>query len=144
MHPRKTVVVTRRLPPAVEALIRERFDAIIPDADAPTDAAMLQRALGASDGILCTLGDRFTAEVLAAYPIRARVIANYGAGTDHIDLEATDAHDIVVTNTPDVLTDCTADIAMTLILMTMRRAGEGEREVRAGLWTGWRPTACSA
>ena len=71
---------------------------------------------------------------------RARIVASYGVGFNHIDLEAAKAAGLTVTNTPDVLTDCTADLAMTLLLMVARRAGEGERHVRAGAWTGWRPT----
>ena len=108
--------------------------------DAPTTSEGLQRALGQADGLLSTVTDRLTAEVFAAYPLRTRIIANFGVGYDNIDLVAAQAHDIVVTNTPDVLTDCTADLAMTLILMTMLLDGEGERELRSGRWTGWRPT----
>lgn len=137
---RHRVVVTRRLPREVEAIISERFDALLSRDDQPMAAAQLQSALAEADGILCTLGDRFTAEVLAAYPIRTRVLANFGAGVDHIDVTAARAHGIVVTNTPGVLTDDTADIAMALILAALRRGGEGERELRAGRWTGWRPT----
>ena len=134
------VIVTRRLPAAVEQLLGERFDVTLSPDDGPQSAEDLQRALGQADGLLSTVTDKFTAEVLAAYPLRTRIIANFGVGYDNIDLAAAQAHDIVVTNTPDVLTDCTADLAMTLILMTMRRAGEGERELRAGRWTGFRPT----
>jgi lactate dehydrogenase-like 2-hydroxyacid dehydrogenase len=137
---RPRVVVTRRLPPRVEATLRERFDVVLSKDDIPLDDAGLQRALGEADGLLATVTDRLTAEVLSAYPIRTRIIANYGVGYDNIDLDAARAHDIVVSNTPDVLTDCTADLAITLILMTLRRTGEGEREVRSGRWTGWRPT----
>ncbi len=140
MSERPRVVVTRRLPAPVEAMLRERFDIVLPARDDPTTPQFLQRALGDGDGVVCTLGDRLTAEVLAAYPIRTRILANYGAGVDHIDLDAARAHDIAVTNTPGVLTDCTADITMTLVLMAMRRTGEGERELRAEAWRGWRPT----
>ncbi len=139
MPPRPSVVVTRRLPGAVEAALRERFDVTLSPHDEPTTSEG-QRALGQADGLLSTVTDRLTAEVFAAYPLRTRIIANFGVGYDNIDLVAAQAHDIVVTNTPDVLTDCTADLAMTLILMVMRRAGEGERELRSGHWTGWRPT----
>lgn len=134
------IVVTRRLPRAVEDALATRFDTVASPDDQPLDAAGLQRALGDGDGVLCTVTDRFTAEVLAANPIRAKIIANFGVGTDNIDVAAAAAHDIVVTNTPDVLTDDTADLAMTLLLMTLRRAGEGERQLRGGRWTGWRPT----
>jgi len=134
------VIVTRRLPAAVESALRERFDVELAARDRPTGPDDLQRALAQGDGVLSTVTDKLTAEVLAAYPLRARIIANFGVGYDNIDVLAAQAHEIVVTNTPDVLTDCTSDLAMTLILMTMRRAGEGERELRGGRWTGWRPT----
>ena len=137
---RPKVIVTRRLPAAVEAALQGRFDVELPSVDEPSDADSLQLALGRADGLLATVTDKFTAEVLAAYPIRTRIIANFGVGVDHIDLSAAQAHDITVTNTPDVLTDSTADLAMALILMTLRRTGEGERELRSGQWTGWRPT----
>ncbi len=140
MTARPRVVVTRRLPGAVEEALRERFDAVLSSEDEPLDAGGLQRALGEGDAVLCTVTDRITAEVLAAYPLRARILANFGVGTDNIDLDAAAAHGIVVTNTPDVLTDDTADLAMTLVLMTLRRAGEGERQLRGGRWRGWRPT----
>jgi lactate dehydrogenase-like 2-hydroxyacid dehydrogenase len=78
--------------------------------------------------------------VLAAQPLRTRILANYGVGFNHIDTAAAQARGLVVTNTPDVLTDDTADDAVMLMLMVARRAGEGERQVRAGAWTGWRPT----
>jgi lactate dehydrogenase-like 2-hydroxyacid dehydrogenase len=137
---RPKVLVTRRLPKVVEAAVSTLFDATLSADDHQMDAGELQRALGGADGILCTLTDRLTAEVLAAYPIRTRILANFGVGVDHIDLAAARAHDITVTNTPGVLTDDTADLTMSLILQVLRRCGEGEREVRGGRWTGWRPT----
>lgn len=140
MTARPRIVVTRRLPPAVEAALHERFDATLSANDTPMTADQLQRALGQADGILATVADRLTAEVLAAYPIRTRIIANFGVGYDNVDVAAAQAHEIVITNTPDVLTDCTADLAMMLILMCMRRAGEGERALRAGEWLGVAPT----
>jgi glyoxylate reductase len=137
---RPVIAVTRRLPAAVEAALTTRWEVRrVPD-DLPLTPAAYQRLLGEADGLLCTVTDRITAEVLAANPLRTRIIANFGVGTDNIDLAAARAHEIIVTNTPDVLTDDTADLAMALILMTMRRAGEGERLVRAGRWSGWRPT----
>lgn len=138
--PRPRVAVTCRLPAGVEAAIAERFDVIGTPSDDASSATSLQRALGEADAIVCSISDRFTAAVLAAYPIRTRILANYGVGTDHIDLAAAAAHEIVVTNTPDVLTECTADLTMTLVLMAMRRAGEGERALRARRWQGWAPT----
>lgn len=140
MTVRPRVLVTRRLPQTVEAALRDHFDVELSAADQSLSPEALQRALGTADGILCSVTDRFTAEVLAAYPIRTRILANFGVGVDNIDLAAAGAHDIVVTNTPGVLTDATADLAMTLLLMTLRRTGEGERVVRGGRWTGWGPT----
>ena len=140
MTVRPHVLVTRRLPVAVESALRERFEVVLSADDQPMSPEALQQALGSADGILCTVTDRFTAEVLAAYPIRTRILANFGVGVDNIDLAAAQAHELVVTNTPGVLTDGTADLAMTLILMTLRRAGEGEREVRGGRWLGLGPT----
>ena len=134
------VIVTRRLPPTVEASLKERFDVTLSAHDRPMSADELQRALGIADGIIATVADRLTAEVLAAYPLQTRIIANVGVGYDNIDLAAAQAHDIVITNTPDVLTDCTADLTLMLILMCMRRAGEGERELRRGEWLGVAPT----
>ena len=140
MTARRVIAVTRRLPAAVEAALATRFDVRRAPDDVPLTPAVYQRFLGEADALVCTVTDRITAEVLAANPLRTRIIANFGVGTDNIDLAAARAHEIVVTNTPDVLTEDTADLAMALILMTMRRAGEGERLVRAGRWTGWRPT----
>jgi lactate dehydrogenase-like 2-hydroxyacid dehydrogenase len=92
------------------------------------------------DGICCTITDRFDAELFNNRKCRVRILANFGAGLDHVDLAAARDNGIVVTNTPDALTDATAEIAIMLMLMAARRAGEGERELRAGAWTGWRPT----
>ena len=102
--------------------------------------AGLQDALRTADALLCTVTDKLTAEVLGAEPLRARLLANFGVGFNHIDIEAAKARGLAVSNTPDVLTEATADIAMTLLLMVRRRTGEGERHVRCGAWTGWRPT----
>ena len=137
---RPRVVVTRQLPPEVEAELLKEFDAVLNTADRPFTPAELQEALRTADALLPTVTDKFTAEVLSVEPLRARLLANFGVGFNHIDTGAAKAHGIAVSNTPDVLTDATADIAMTLLLMVARRAGEGEREVRAGEWTGWRPT----
>ena len=97
-------------------------------------------ALRSADAVLCTVTDRLTPEVLSAEPRRTRLLANFGVGFNHIDTAAAKARGIAVSNTPDVLTDATADLALTLLLMVARRAGEGERQVRAKGWTGWRPT----
>lgn len=134
------VVVTRRLPAEVEAELQKDFDARLNTTDTPLTPEQLQDALRSADAILPTVTDRFTAEVLASEPLRARLLANFGVGFNHIDVNAAKARGLSVSNTPDVLTDATADIAMTLLLTVARRTGEGERQVRAGQWTGWRPT----
>jgi lactate dehydrogenase-like 2-hydroxyacid dehydrogenase len=138
--PRPTVVVTRRLPSVVEDELAQDFDARLNRDDRPLGTAGLQEALRSADALLCTVTDRISAEVLAAEPLRTRMLANFGVGFNHIDTAAAQARGIAVSNTPDVLTEATADIAMTLLLMVSRRAGEGERHIRCGAWTGWRPT----
>jgi len=90
--------------------------------------------------VLPTVSDKIDAEVLGVDNIRAKILGSNGVGFNHIDLEAAKAAGLVVTNTPEVLTDCTADLAMALLLAVARRVGEGERHLRAGEWTGWRPT----
>ncbi|HEX5437618.1 MAG TPA: D-glycerate dehydrogenase [Gemmatimonadaceae bacterium] len=140
MPSRPTVVVTRRLPAPVEARLGELFHAHLNPEDRPLDAAALAEAVRTADALLCTVTDRITQRVLSAEPQRVRIIANYGVGFNHIDVEAARARDIVVTNTPGVLTDDTADLAMTLLLTVARRTGEGERALRDGAWTGWGPT----
>ena len=100
----------------------------------------LREALNEADALCPTVTDTISADVLSSVGLKTRVIGNFGVGFNHIDIDTAARLGVVVTNTPDVLTDCTADLAMTLLLMTARRAGEGERELRAGRWTGWRPT----
>jgi lactate dehydrogenase-like 2-hydroxyacid dehydrogenase len=132
-------VVTRRLPATIEALLAEQCEVHLNRTDTPLSAQALADALRQADGVLCTVTDRFTSAHFGASGLRARVLANFGVGVNHIDLEAAKAAGIVVTNTPGVLTDDTADVALALILMTMRRLGEGERLLRTGAWSGWRP-----
>ena len=114
-----------------QALARE-FDARLNPEDRPLTADGLQEALRSADALLTTVTDKVTAEVLAAEPRRAKLVANFGVGFNNIDVEAAKARGIAVSNTPDVLTDATADLAMTLLLMMARRTGEGERHVRGG------------
>ena len=140
MTARPKVVVTRRLPEPVEELLCREFDARLNQEDRALGADGLQEALRSADALLCTVTDRLTAEVLSVEPLRARMLANFGVGFNNIDTAAAKARGMAVSNTPDVLTEATADIAITLLLMVSRRAGEGERQVRAGTWTGWRPT----
>jgi lactate dehydrogenase-like 2-hydroxyacid dehydrogenase len=137
---RPTVVVTRRLPTVVEEDLSRDFEARLNREDRPLGSAGLQEALRSADALLCTVTDRLTSEVLSAEPLRARLLANFGVGFNHIDLEAARSRGLAVSNTPDVLTEATADLAVTLMLMVCRRAGEGERHIRCGAWTGWRPT----
>ncbi|MCB2130151.1 MAG: D-glycerate dehydrogenase, partial [Rhodobacteraceae bacterium] len=134
------VLVTRRWPAAVEARLAEAFDVTINRDDRALDAQAIRAAMGEYDAVLPTVTDRLPAEVFDGPALRTRILGNYGVGFAHIDTAAASARGITVTNTPDVLSDCTADIAMTLMLMVARRASEGERELRGGRWTGWRPT----
>jgi len=137
---RPTIVVTRRLPAPVEEQLAREFQARLNPDDHPFTPAELQEALRSADGVVPTVSDRVSADTLSVEPLRARILANFGVGFNHIDVSAAQARGLVVTNTPDVLTDDTADEAILLMLMVARRAGEGERHVRAGAWTGWRPT----
>ncbi|WP_126173674.1 2-hydroxyacid dehydrogenase [Altericroceibacterium xinjiangense] len=139
MTGRPRVLLTRRWPEEVERTMAERFDLVVDQADVPLDQRTLASAMAEFDVLCPTVSDRIDSEVIAGGN-RVKLIANYGVGFDHIDLAAAKAKGIAVTNTPGVLTDATADLALTLMLMAARRAGEGEREVRAGQWTGWRPT----
>ncbi|MFC3571639.1 2-hydroxyacid dehydrogenase [Paracoccus simplex] len=134
------VLVTRRWPAAVEARLSEIFDVQLNLADKPLAPEDFRAAMQEYDAILPTVTDKIGAPALELDRPHTRILANYGVGYSHIDLNRVNEHGIVVTNTPDVLSECTADLAMTLLLMVARRAGEGERELRAGLWTGWRPT----
>ncbi|WP_447728131.1 2-hydroxyacid dehydrogenase [Sphingomonas koreensis] len=134
------ILLTRRWPEAVEARLAASYDVTRNESDMPMNAAALAAAMCEHDALCPTVTDRITRDVILTEGRRARIIGNYGAGFEHIDLDAAREGGIAVTNTPDVLTDATADIAMTLILMATRRTGEGERELRAGEWTGWRPT----
>ena len=137
---RPRIFVTRRWPEAVERRLCELFDTTLNADDHRLSADELRAALRDHDAVLPTVSDRLDAGVLAVEAPRARILANYGVGYSHIDVDAARERGLVVTNTPGVLTDCTADLALTLMLMVARRAGEGERELRAGRWTGWRPT----
>ena len=134
------VIITRRWPQEAEARAMEWFDARLNKEDKPMSVAELQEALRTADAVCPTVSDAISAEVLIATPLRCKILGNFGVGFNHIDLNAARERGLVVTNTPDVLTDCTADIAMTLMLMVARRTGEGERHVRNREWTGWRPT----
>jgi lactate dehydrogenase-like 2-hydroxyacid dehydrogenase len=133
------VIVTRRWPHEVEERLSEQFDVVLNEADRPYGQKQLREALLHADAVLPTVTDRLGADLFAG-GVRARMLGNFGVGFNHIDIAAASAAGLVVSNTPAVLTDATADLAMTLLLMCARRAGEGERELRSGNWSGWRPT----
>ena len=132
--------MTRRLPAAVERRAAELFDVRLNTSDVPLTAGQLTEAVRTADALVPTVSDPVTAAILNTSPRRLKIIANYGVGYNNIDLDAASRLGIVVTNTPDVLTDDTADLTIALLLMTARRLSEGARELRAGEWTGWRPT----
>ena len=134
------IIVTRRWPQEVENILAQKYDAVFNEHDVPLDSAALVAAMRECDALCPTVSDKLGTEILGASNRRAKVVANFGVGFNHIDLQAAKNNDVQVTNTPHVLTDCTADLAMTLMLMCARRAGEGERHVRDKAWTGWRPT----
>ena len=134
---RPRVLLTRRWPEAAQAAVAQAFDATLNQTDAPMSAQALAEALRSFDAVAPTVSDKITGDMLKG--ATAKIVANYGVGYTNIDVDAAKAAGVVVTNTPGVLTDCTADLAMGLMLAAARRIGEGEREVRAGKWTGWRP-----
>lgn len=134
------LAITRRLPAAVEARARATYDVVQDAADAPRTAADIFRLAAEADALLCCPAERLDAATVAALPARLRVVATFSVGTDHLDLAALSARGIAVVNTPDVLSVATAELSLLLILMAARRAGEGERLVRAGRWGGWHPT----
>ncbi len=134
-----TLLITRPLPEPVVDAARQSFEVTVRAGTNPMPEAEMYEALARYDAILPTLGDPLGAAAFGGKP-RTRILANFGVGYNHIDVAAAHAAGIVVTNTPGAVTDATADIAMTLILMTCRRAGEGERLLRAGAWEGWHPT----
>lgn len=134
------VVVTRRWPAAVEAALAENFDVTLNPGDRPLTPYELRQAMLTADAVLPTVTDRIDASVLDMDTPRTRILANYGIGYSHIDVDAARCLDISVTHTPDVLSECTADLTFMLMLMAARRAGEGEDELRDTRWAGWRPT----
>jgi len=137
---RPKVIVTRRLPEAVETRMAELFDVTLNLDDTPFDRAMLAEAMATADVLVPTLTDDVDADLIANAGPNLKLIANFGNGVDHIDLAAARAKGIIVTNTPGVLTDDTADMAMALILAVPRRLAEGQRLLRSGDWKGWSPT----
>jgi glyoxylate reductase len=136
-----SVVVTRRLPQAVETRMRELFDARLNPDDVPMDRAALAAAMQEADVLVPSLSDRIDAGLIAQAGPRLRLIANYGAGIDHIDVDTARTRGIQVSNTPGVMTDDTADMVMALILAVTRRLPEGMGQMQSGDWAGWSPTA---
>jgi glyoxylate reductase len=136
-----SVFVTRRLPEAVEARMQELFDVTLNTQDTPLPAEELARAMQTADVLVPTITDRIDAKLLAHAGPNLRLIANYGAGFDHIDVASAQSRGITVSNTPGVLAEDTADMAMALILSVPRRIPEGVRLMQGGGWEGWRPTA---
>lgn len=135
------VLISRPLPEAVAQRAEALFDVEWRDTNAPMSAAEMRSALALYDGMMPTLGDQFSDQIFAEFGRpRCRILANFGVGYNHIDVDSARAHGVTVTNTPGAVTDATADTAMTLLLMSARRAAEGERLVRSGAWEGWHPT----
>lgn len=138
---RHRIIVTRKLPGAVEARLRDHFTVAFNRDDRPFSQSRLQRALEESDGMLCTVSDLFDETTIKGEGRRrASILANFGVGVNNIDLDAAEAAGLTVTNTPGVLTEATADLAMALILSVTRRMTETEAALRAGAWRGFAPT----
>ncbi len=140
MAQKPRLLVTRRLPPNVTARVQRDYDAILNEADDKLDADAIIARIADAEAMLVAAGDRIDAGLIGRLPPRVKAIATFSVGHEHIDVAAAKARGIVVTNTPDVLTDATADIALLLLLAASRRAYEGERLVREGRWTGWHTT----
>lgn len=140
-RPRVKIVVTRRLPDQVETRMRELFDVTLNETDQPMSPEDLRAAIAGAEVLVPTLTDRIDAALLADAGPRLKLIANYGAGIDHIDVEAARARGILISNTPGVLTEDTADMTMALILAVPRRLKEGIELMASESWQGWSPTA---
>ena len=138
---RLSVVVTRRLPEPVENRLGELFDVSLRDSDEPMSRSELAQAVKTADVLVPTLSDRIDAGLIAQAGDRLKLIANYGAGVDHIDVHTARQHGILVSNTPGVSADDTADMTMGLILAVTRRMPEGLAVMQKGRWEGWSPTA---
>ena len=135
-----SVFVTRRWPNAVESRLSETYDTTFNRQDRALTPTELKEALIKYDAILPTVTDSLNAEVLDVASPKTRFLGNFGVGYSHICEESARALELTVTNTPGVLSECTADLTIMLMLMVARRAGEGERELRSGNWSGWAPT----
>ena len=134
------VLVTRKWPASVEAKLTRFYDVTLNETDQPLTAEEFKAALQQYDAICPTVCDSLPAEVLNVENKRCKILGNFGVGYNHIDVAAAKQQGLIVTNTPGVLTESTADVAMTLLLMSARRGAEGDRLIRAKKWTGWCPT----
>ena len=140
MLKKPTVAVTRKLPTQVEIKMSELYNVKLSKDDKPLIKSELIDLVNTVDILVCGVTDVIDSDIIASAGTNLKLIANFGVGVNHIDLETANRKNILVSNTPDVLTEDTADLALTLILMAARRAGEGERIVRKNAWTGWTPT----
>src|SRR5437870_2922857 len=136
---RPTLYLSRLLPDPVMAIVRDRFQLVHDPHDVSPAPSALREGLCQADAAIVTLGDPIEAETIRV-ATRLKVLANYAAGYNNIDLAAARQRGLIVTNTPDVLTDATADLTWALLLSTARRVVEGDTLVRSGRWTGWSPT----
>ena len=134
------VLVTRKWPSSVEKKLKESFDVTLNESDIPLTEDQLLEGMNNYDAVLPTVTDSISNKVISSNNRKAKIIGNFGVGFNNIDIESAKSNGVVVTNTPEVLTDCTADIAMLLLLGVSRRASEGEFHVRKKEWSGWRPT----
>jgi lactate dehydrogenase-like 2-hydroxyacid dehydrogenase len=135
-----TLLISRKLPPDVEHRAAQSYSARLNTDDLPYSADRLIELAAGADALLVCPGNNVDAALIQRLPATVKILATYSVGYDHIDVKAAGQRGLVVTNTPEVLTDATADTAILLMLAAARRAGEGERMVRAGKWDGWRPT----
>lgn len=140
MSEKPVVVLTRRWPENIEAKMAQLFDLRVNLEDKPMSREQLAKALAEADILCPTVTDKIDAALLSLPNSRTRLLANFGVGYNHIDVAQARAQGISISNTPGVLTDATAEIAMTLLLSSARRTAQGERLVRSGSWAGWRPT----
>lgn len=136
---RPKLYLARPLPTPVMSVIHEQFDLTVPPLDRPPDKAEILAGIRDAQAVICTLNERFDRDMLAAAP-SLRVIANYAVGYNNIDVDAAKARGVIVTNTPEVLTNATADVTWALILAVARRVVEGDQLVRQNRWAGWSPT----
>jgi glyoxylate reductase len=138
---RTKVVLTRRLPEPVETRLKELFDVALRDRDTPMSRAELVDAIKTCDVLVPTITDKIDAGLLGQAGENLKLIANFGAGIDHIDVETARQRGILVSNTPDVVTEDTADMAMALLMAVVRKIPQGLQSMQSGEWTGWSPTA---